>query len=174
MKTLRLLAASVLALGVGVANAATTSDTFNVTADVVGNCLVSATDLAFGNYDPIDVNSATGADKDASSTITTTCTLGHGISINIDDGGYAGQTAYTRNMEFDDSGTKYYLGYQLYRNSYNDAWTSAVGDDLAAAGTGAALDTTVEGRIPKGQDATTLKASTGGGYQDVLTVTVTF
>lgn len=172
MKTLRLLAASVLALGVANVYAGTAVDTFNVTADVVGNCLVSTTDLAFGNYDPIDVNSSTGADKDASSTITTTCTLGHGISINIDDGSYVGQTAYTRNMNFDDAGTQYYLGYQLYRNAYATAWTSAA--DLAAAGTGTAVNTTVEGRIPKGQDATTLKASTGGSYQDVLTVTVTF
>ena len=170
MKTLRLLAASVLALGVGVANAAATvDDTFNVTADVVGNCLVSATDLAFGNYDPIDVNSATGADKDASSTITTTCTLGHGISINIDDGG---NFTTTRRMNHNDSTTDYFLDYQLYRNSYATAWTSAA--DLAAAGTGAAVNTTVEGRIPKGQDATALKSTTGAGYQDTLTVTVTF
>ena len=51
--------------------AATTTTTFNVTATVLNSCSVTATDLAFGTYDPASVT-----DKQGASTITVTCTLG--------------------------------------------------------------------------------------------------
>ena len=168
MKTLRLLAASVLALGVGVANAAPSplTDQFDVTADVIDSCLLSTNPLAFGNYDPVDANDAVGTDVDASTTISTTCTLGTGITINLDQGD---NFSATRRMHLNSAGLDYFLSYDLYRNAYATLWTNAAG--LAAEGTGAAVNTTIEGRIPKGQNATTLKV---GSYQDTVTVTVSF
>ena len=167
LQSLRLVAASVLALGVANAFAGSTPDSFNVTADVVANCLVSSTDLVFGNYDPIGVNDSVGSHVDAASAITSTCTLGSSTTVSIDDGGYANATAFTRNMNFNDGSNDYFLGYELYTNAgRTTAWT-----DVLGVGTGAAVPVDVYGRIPKGQDPLTLKV---GSYADVLNVTVSF
>lgn len=61
-----LSAAMIAGLSVaGAAQAATDTTTFQVTATVVASCNVSATDLAFGNYDP-----TAATDLDATSTVT--------------------------------------------------------------------------------------------------------
>jgi hypothetical protein len=50
-KTLPCVAAGVLLALSGAAQAATTGDNFEVTANVVAACSVIATDLAFGDFD---------------------------------------------------------------------------------------------------------------------------
>jgi len=159
LQTLRLAAASVLALSVANVYAATATDNMDVTAEVVANCTIGVTSLDFGSYDPIVANASSGADVDSTSTITTTCTKDASITTSIDNGD---NFSTTRRMANGGS----FLSYGLYRTDYSTAWTNLVG-----AGTGAAVNTTVLGRIPKGQDATTLAV---GSYTDTLVVTVTF
>jgi len=159
LQTLRLAAASVLALSVANVYAATATDNVDVTATVVASCTIAVTPLAFGNYDPIVVNAGSGADVDSTSTITTTCTKDDGIVTSISDGD---NFSTTRRMANGGS----FLNYGLYRTDYSTVWT-----DLVGAGTGAAVNTTLLGRIPKGQAATGLSV---GDYTDTLVVTVTF
>jgi len=60
--------------------AATATTTFQVTAIVADSCLVSATDLNFGAYDPL-----VGA-LDGTSTITATCTAETPYEIGLSAG----------------------------------------------------------------------------------------
>lgn len=164
LQTLRLAAASVLALSVVNAYATQETNQLDVTATVVANCTISATNLEFGNYDPIVANASSGADVDSDFTLSTTCTKDAGITTSINNGDNF--NAGTRRMEGGDNGGGSFLAYSLFRTNYSTVWTNLVG-----AGTGAQVDTTVLGRIPKGQDATTLKV---GDYTDTLTVAVDF
>jgi len=133
------------------ASAATTTTTFQVTANVADSCSVTATDLAFGAYDPF---SATP--KDGSSAISVTCTNGasYGVSIN---GGATG-----RSMAGPLGST---LGYGLFSDTTRTTAFNLTGQ----AGTGAVFAHTVYGRIPAGQ--TTARA---GSYAETVTVTVTY
>ena len=61
------------------AMAAQATNTFQVTATVTDSCLVSATNLNFGAYDPAAV-------KDGTSTITVTCTAKTPYTIGLNAG----------------------------------------------------------------------------------------
>ena len=136
----------------------TATTTFQVTATVQATCLISATNLAFGTY--------TGAQVDATSTITATCTNTTPWNIGLNAGLCPGGTVTTRCMQ---SGAAQ-LTYALYRDAARTLnWGNTVGTDtLAGTGTGSAQASTVYGRITAGQ----LPAP--GGYVDTITATVTF
>lgn len=162
------IALSSLALfaAVPAANAATTTNTFAVTATVNANCLVSATTLAFGTYIP----SATATVLDATSTVSVNCTRGTTFNVGLDAGTSSGATVASRAMT---SGSNL-LPYQLYSNSgRTTVWGNTVGTDTVS-GTGAGMGTpqvqslTVYGRIPDTPTAAP------GGYTDTVTVTVTY
>lgn len=142
--------------------AATTSTTFNVTANVVATCSVTATDLAFGNYD-----AASGTPTDASSTVNVTCTNNHGYTVALDAGTGSGATVAVRRMT---NGANT-LDYSMYTDAGR---TTVWGDGTlststqAGTGNGAAQALTVYGRIPVGQYVT------AGAYSDVVTATVTY
>lgn len=145
------------------AMAATVTDTFQVTATVLGSCLVSATDLAFGNYTP-----TSGTALDQTSTVTVTCTTGTTYSVGLnaglnDDGnGVAG-----RRMVYN---TTNFLAYALYSDSGRTTnWgNTPPTDTVGGTGNGAAQDITVYGRVPINQYVT------AGAYADTITVTVTY
>jgi spore coat protein U-like protein len=162
LKSLRLVAASVLAFGVANTYAAGTADgTINLSAEVVSNCTILADDVAFGDYDPVVVNKAvTGADIDRTSEVLTTCTLGSAPTLSIDQGGhFAGGS---RNLA---SGLNT-LNYSVYE----DAARLVAWDGMAA---GTPTGTTAQSnivyfRLAKGQNKPV------GTYTDTVTVTVTF
>lgn len=77
------IAAGLLVVICGSAVAATKTDTFDVTANVVGNCFVTATDLDFGDYDGTSALSDT-------STITVRCSANHGYTLKLDAGDAGG------------------------------------------------------------------------------------
>ncbi|KQX88873.1 hypothetical protein ASD34_07310 [Variovorax sp. Root473] len=112
---------------------------------------VSATALAFGNYDP-----AALTPKDSTSTVTVTGTVtGIGILVTLSytvglSAGSAGTIA-SRQMVGPNSGTP--LGYNLYTTN---------------AGTVVPRNYTVYGRIPAGQYVAP------GSYGSTITVTVTY
>jgi spore coat protein U-like protein len=145
----------------GPAHAGSDDDTFQVTATVLAACIVVASDLSFGVYDP-----TSASPTDASSTLDVTCTNGAAYTVALDPGAGVGATVSARKMN---KGADE-LTYGLYRNAGRTlVWGQTVGvDTLAGTGTGAVQSLTVYGRIPAGQ------AAPAGAYADQVTVTVSF
>jgi spore coat protein U-like protein len=161
-----LASASVFTAGmVEVADAATTTTTFAVTATVQSTCTASATALAFGNYTP-----GSGALTN-NSTISVKCSKNTAYTVAL-NAGSAGGTLAQRLMA---SGANR-LQYNLYTSS---ALTTIFGDGTGAtatsAGTGAGVATantlTVYGQLP---DSAANQAAVPGSYSDTITVTVTY
>ena len=134
---------------------------FQVSATAVDSCNLSATDLTFGNYDPLKASPA-----DASSIVTITCTAGSGYIIGLDAGSGQGATIETRRLSNGDN----QLNYSLYRDtSRNLVWGNSPGTDTTAGiGSGAPIDYPVYGQIPPGQTVPR------GIYTDTVTVWVSF
>jgi spore coat protein U-like protein len=157
----RFIAAVLIALAAGSVQAATSTTTFQVTATVLSSCSVSATNLAFGTYDPL-----AGSPTDGSSTVTVQCTLLAPFNIGLNAGVGSGATVSARIMT---SGANT-LAYSLYQDaSRATVWgNTPVTDTVSGTGTGVAVPFTVYGRIPNGQNAAP------GSYADTITVTVNF
>ncbi|MHB1494793.1 MAG: Csu type fimbrial protein [Acidithiobacillus sp.] len=152
---------STLALGLlsGQAQAATAATTFSVTATMMPNCTISATNLAFGSY--------TGALVDATSTISVTCTNTTGYNVGLNAGTSSGATVTTRKMTGPAGAT---LAYALYQDSAHTInWGNTVGTDtVSGTGNGSAQTLTVYGQVPAGQFVTP------GAYTDTITATITY
>lgn len=172
-----LLAAVVAAAGfTAQSNAATNpaTATFNVTANVPASCKVTATDINFGAYDPVNANSTTALPSTGG--VSVSCVKGTEAVVSLDEGQNAGGgstcTAPVRRMT-DGSGN--FLGYTITQDSSNaNVWGCTSGTNTQgftstslapAAGNG--LYTTY-GLIPAGQDVAV------GSYSDVVTVSVAF
>jgi spore coat protein U-like protein len=152
-----LIAAAGLLLANSALAASPATATFNVTATVLSSCNVTATDLAFGNYDP------TAGNLDSTSTITTTCTAGTTYAIAL------GQGQNTNRQMKHASGSDL-LDYELYQpGGYTTVWGDVGGATVAQTSTtGAPVDYTVNGRVTGGQYVT------AGAYSDEVLVTVTY
>ncbi len=137
----------------GAASAQSTAPTtFQVLANVQATCSVSATNLDFGQYDPLSVTP-----KDGSSSISVTCTNGttYGVAVT---------TPTARTM----TGP---LGATLTYGLFNET-TRSTGFNVpnnSATGNGTAQAISVFGRIPVGQIA-----ARAGAYTDTVNVTVTY
>lgn len=156
-----LLALSALSLNMPAA-AGTATTTFNVTATVLSNCAVSATDLLFGNYSASSATPLT-----VNSTISVTCTNGSAYTVALDGGTHTGNVA-ARSMT---DGATHSLAYELYTaNTYASIWGDGTSSTVTVAGTGngAAQPLTVYGRVPASQFVT------AGSYSDHITVTVSY
>jgi len=137
-----------------------TQTLFAVTARVSPNCTISAEDLRFLTY--------TGAQLDARSQITVTCTNSTSWNVGLNPGTYPAATVTTRSM----TGPKLNspLAYGLFRNSARTLnWGQTIGSDTeSGSGTGAPQTLNVYGRVPASQ------SPVAGGYQDTITATLTF
>lgn len=153
------VAISVVALGAGNAAFATT-DSFTVSAEVIENCTVAADDLAFGNYDPIVANAASGAgDIPESADLTVTCTDGSVVSIALDNGdNFSGGRRMAKGADF--------LSYELYQEAGLSNVFGSGAQAVAHNGTGAAQTVTVHGNLPGGQNVPV------GSYSDIIDVTI--
>jgi spore coat protein U-like protein len=149
------------AIATPVAIAATTTTTFQVTATVLSVCSVSATNLAFGNYD-----ASLGTPVDGSSTVTVTCTPSETYDVGLNAGTGTGATVAVRRMT---NGANT-LDYSLYTNAgRTTVWGDTIGvDTQAGTGNGAGQALTVYGRIPTAQYVA------AGAYTDTITATVTY
>lgn len=158
LKSTLIAAAGLLFANSAMADTATT--TFQVTATVADSCLVSATDLNFGAYDPAAV-------KDGTSTITVTCTAQTPYTIGLDAGQHF---ATTRAMIGDDTATTL-LKYELYTESgHGTIWGELLSGTTVANSSlaGGALDYTVYGQIPASQYVP------AANYADTINVTVDY
>ncbi len=145
------------------AHAAERTATFAVTATVIANCTISATPIAFGNYDPVLANLTT--DLDATGTVTVRCSNGTSANIGLDPGSNADGT--TRRMV---SGGEY-LTYEIYSNSgRTTVWGNAAGSWVAHTPTGPPNQTTYTtyGRVPQAQEVSP------NTYSDTVTATVNY
>lgn len=122
-------------------------------------CTVSTLGLNFGNYDVFST-----LNDDITGTVSVNCPSSTAYSISLSSGS---GTFASRAMT---SGTNL-----LYYNLYLDATRLTIWGDgsagtgtVSGTGTGAAVGSTVYGRIPWGQNAVV------GSYSDSIIVTVTF
>jgi spore coat protein U-like protein len=143
------------------AQAATASTTILVTATVASACIVVATPLAFGVYDP---TSATPTDGTA--TVAVTCTTGTAYTVGLSAGAGTGASTTVRKMTFGVNT----LNYALYSNAGRSTnWGNAIGTDtVGATATGLLTNHTVYGRIPAAQTVPL------GAYVDTISVVVTY
>ncbi|MGH8733475.1 MAG: Csu type fimbrial protein, partial [Burkholderiales bacterium] len=152
-----------------------------VTASVAQNCLISANAVAFGSYDPVVTNSASGAALNGTGSVSVTCTRSStGVTITLGLGSHA--TGSTRRMVGGGSGA--FLAYELYQPSATTPaatcsfpgttiWNATGGGIFTPTGVadwGAASPKTfnVCGTVPRGQDAA------ADSYTDSVIATINF
>jgi spore coat protein U-like protein len=158
------LAASVMAAGV--AQSATTTTTFAVTATVLSTCSTTATALPFGAYTP-----GAGA-LTANSTISVKCTKSTPYTVALNAGSTAGGAFAQRLMA---SGVNT-LQYNLFTTAaFGTVFGDGTGGTGTNAGTGAGVATantvTVYGQL---LDSAANQASVPASYSDTITVTVSY
>jgi spore coat protein U-like protein len=150
------------ALAATPAYAATDTANLGVSAEVISNCEVSTTPVAFGN-----VNVVSGSNVDATGGLSVTCTTGTAWEATADAGLGTGATLASRKMA---DGAEL-LNYALYTNAgRTTVWGDGdVTSSFSDTGNGAAQASTIYARIPAGQTSVPV-----GSYADTVTVTVTY
>jgi spore coat protein U-like protein len=157
------IAAGVLLALAGTAQAATKTAAFQVSANVVTNCVIAATDLSLGTFDGTNNLAST-------STITVRCTNGTGYVVDLNSGSSGNFVART----LANGGSS--LFYNLYTaNDYLTIW----GDDSpgtshqagSGVGMGTAQTLTVYGRLLAVDNTGPIDA---GSYLDSITATITY
>ncbi len=136
--------------------------TMGVSATVLNACLVTATNMAFGTYNP-----TSSTPTDATSAINVTCTPGTLFNVGLNAGSTAGATVSTRQML--NGATP--LDYSLYSNAGRSTnWGNTPGSDTVSqtASTILPISFTVYGRIPQQQSVG------AGNYTDTVTITVSY
>jgi spore coat protein U-like protein len=158
------LAAGVMAAGV--AQAATTTTTFAVTATVQSTCSATAAALAFPNYTP-GTGTLTG-----NTNINVKCTKNTPFTVSLNAGSTVGD-AFAQRLMASGANT---LQYNLYTTvALGTIFGDGTGGTGTVAGTGngvaTAVAVTVYGQLP---DNATNQAAIPGAYSDTITVTVTY
>lgn len=155
-------------LSAGAAEAATATTSMSVQMVIAASCTVSATTLDFGTNTLIDI----GANIDATSTLTVTCTNATPYNVALNAGlndGAGGITA--RKLKIGASSDT--VNYQIYRDAARTlVWgvtTSGTPDVVSGTGTGDGQAVTVYGRVPSVQNNPKI-----GTYNDTITVTVNY
>lgn len=159
-----LAAAIGLALAVaGTAQAATKTASFNVTATVSKNCVITANPLALGTFDGSN-------DLTATSTIAVRCTSGTPYNVDLSQGGGASFAARRMSNGTDN------LFYNLYTDtSYANIWGDGTASTARVSGTGAgfasATNLTVAGRLLAADNTGPVGAGT---YTDTIVASIVY
>jgi spore coat protein U-like protein len=164
------IAAGLMLAVAGSAQAASKTATFGVSATVAPNCLVSAANLAFGNYlgDP-----DTPVNVDSSSDISVRCSKNAAYTLALNAGSTAGATVAQRLLAGPGAEK---LQYNLFTTAArNVVFGDGSGSSVTQGGTGTGmanvLTTTVYGRLP---DNAFNQAAATGVYNDTVTVSITY
>jgi len=158
-----LLASVVAAAGVGTAQAAQHTESFQVTITITESCTInSASNVDFGDK----VRSSAG-DVTANGTINVTCTPGTAYQIGLSNGDY--YASGSRRM----AGTGGFVPYNLYLDgamtqNWGQNWGTA--DVASGIGDGSAQPYTVFGRV-SGSGNVNVPA---GVYSDTIIATVAY
>jgi spore coat protein U-like protein len=147
-------------------NPATT--TFQVSATVVKNCTVAATNVVFGNYTP------TAGAVTANGTVSVSCTKSSAFTVSLNKGTTTGGTIAQRLMTDGVAGDT--LQYNLYTTSgFATVWGDGTGSSVTQGGTGTGMGTpvalTVYGDLP---DNAANQAVPPNSYTDTITVSVAY
>jgi spore coat protein U-like protein len=159
-----LIAASICVAGI--ASAATTNSTFQVTATVLKTCSATSANLVFGNYTP------GGGALAANTNVNVKCTNGTTFAVALNAGSTTGGT-FAQRLMTDGTNT---LQYNLYTTP---AFATVFGDGTASTatkpGTGSGLVTAVaiavNGQLP---DNATNQNAVPGSYADTIIATITY
>jgi spore coat protein U-like protein len=137
-----------------------TATGFNWTATIAAQCLVSAQPINFPSSGLLTAN------KDATGTVTPTCTSSTPYTIAL-DGGTTGATNPTQRKMSKGSEQ---VTYGIYRNSARtQPWGSTQGTNTASGtGTGLSQNFTAYGRVPAQASASP------GNYADTVVTTITY
>lgn len=132
---------------------------FNVTATVAANCLVSTQTVDFGTAGVLSSN------IDATGQVTVSCTPGTAYTVSLGNG-QTGTGPTSRRMTLGTVG----ITYGLYRDGARSLpWGSTIGTNtMAGTGTGVAVGIPVYGRVPP------QTSPAPGTYTDTVVVTVTY
>ena len=144
-------------------HAANNSAPLEVGAEVVSNCVIATSNLAFGQYDPLAQNAT--QELSASANVTMVCTRSTSAAVTLDSG--RNSIGSTRTL----AGSSQHVSYQLFRDAgRTQEWGGGVssGMQFVSEGIHKPQHVTLYGRIPPGQEVVS------GMYTDVVTATVDF
>lgn len=132
---------------------------FTVSAEVLGACTVTTTNMNFGTVGVL------GSNTDTTNTISVNCNSGVPYTIGLDNGA-TGASPTARRMT--NGGN--FVTYGIYQDAARTTeWGETIGTNtISASGTGSVQNYTGYGRVP----AQTTPVS--GTYTDVVIVTVTY
>jgi len=153
------IAAGVLLALAGTAQAAQKTATFTVTATVLDNCVISATDMNLGTFDGTNNLAAT-------SNISVSCTNGKAYDVSLSPGNSGNSAARTL------SNGSQTLAYNLYTTVDHDVvWDST--NVVSDTGGGMAVTNThtVYGQLLASDNTGAIDAGT---YTDSITATIVY
>lgn len=162
MKIIAPIAAGVLLAMAGSAQAATKSTTFQVTATVAENCVVTATSLAFGTFDSV-------TNRFANSNVAVNCTAGTNFEVALNDG-LNGLDLNNRQMTGPGPQT---LLYNLYSDlARSTVWNAINTQNGVGAGMATPVNFPVYGELLASLNQDRLLDE--GAYSDTVTATITY
>lgn len=175
LKVLTLSAMLISNVGLTVpAYSTTITEKMNVSVDINPSCIMSNTDLNFGEYNAIGINAS--KDLKAAAKISTTCTPGTIGSVKMDYGKHPSikvsrgrgpsSGGHNRNMSSEVSASK--LMYEIYIDEDRTSiWSTLM--TKTVVGSGASADLPVYAKVFKNQ-----LDVTAGSYTDIINITLTF
>lgn len=135
-----------------------TRPSFNVQANVIPNCRVTAQNINFGNQGVLDSN------VDAAGGLVVTCTPGTAYNVGLNNG-LSGTGPTARRMTLGGQA----VVYGLYKDTTrSQPWGNSGAERVPGTGSGATQSLPVYGRVPPQQ------TPTPGTYTDTVVVTVTY
>ncbi len=147
------------------AQAATASNTFQVTANISSSCIISGSAMNFGTgIDPI----AAAVPLNATSNLSVKCSNTTPYVVALDAGTNAGTSSNFTGRKIK-NGTAT-LAYQLYTDSARTTvWGNGVGSSTSSGtGSGGTQSVAIYGQLPD------LTGAVPGTYTDTVTVTITY
>lgn len=159
------LTAGILLALAGAAQAATRTSTFNVTATVNTNCVITTPNLSFGVFDGL-------VDAAATSTITVRCSNGTPYTVDLN----AGSSGDVTNRTMTSPSSVVPLRYNLFTDAlHTQVWANGQNGTGRASGSGGGMGTprthTVYGFLDADLNTGEVDA---GSYTDVITATVNY